>query len=156
MDGKAVTSFSITDEVSLISLDNIPNNTKTFSDIFTAIANEGINIDMISQTSPYRGRIQVSFTMSDHDLPKAINILSTFKKAIPEIRTEINSNNCKLSVYGEAMKYQPGVAAKIFTLLAENDIEIKLVTTSEIEISCLIYDRDAEKAEAALKNEFNI
>jgi aspartokinase len=156
LNRKAVTSLSVTDEVTLITIDNIPNNTKTISDIFNAIADEGINIDMISQTIPYRGILNLSFTVSDRDLPRALQVLGTFKKTIPELRTEVNSNNCKLSVYGEAMKELSGVAAKFFTIFSENDIEIKLITTSEVDISCLIDAKDIEKAEAAIKSKFNI
>jgi len=156
MNVNPVTNVSVIDEITLVSLDKVPNNTKIFAEIFTALANENINIDMISQTSPYKGHLKVSFTISDHDLSKAIHILGKFRTTIPELRTEVNSNNCKLSVYGEAMKHIPGVAAKIFTLLSENNIEIKLVTTSEVEISCLIDEKDAETAEAAIRKAFNI
>jgi aspartokinase len=59
-------------------------------------------------------------------------------------------------VYGEGMKNIPGVAAKLFTILAQNGIDLKLVTTSEVDISCLIYEKDIDTALTALKKEFNI
>ncbi|MCG8501622.1 MAG: ACT domain-containing protein [Firmicutes bacterium] len=153
---KAITNISIMNDVTLITLDNIPNQLKIIADIFTAIANEDINIDMISQTAPYRGSLNISFTLPTDDLIKAINVLGKFKKEIPGMRADINSNNCKLSVYGDAMRDIPGVAAKFFALLEENEIPIKLITTSEVDISCLIYEKDVDKARTCVKETFGI
>ncbi|MBZ4646354.1 MAG: hypothetical protein PWR27_1824 [Petroclostridium sp.] len=156
MNQNAITNLTVMSDVSLITLDNIPNKIQVLSNIFTAIAGEGINIDMISQTAPYRGIVNVSFTLPDNDLVKAINVLGKFKKDIPQLRVEVNSNNSKISVYGEAMRDIPGVAAKLFTVLSANDIEIKLVTTSEVDISCLVYEKDVDRAVDAIKKEFNL
>ena len=156
MTHKAVTHVSVTNDVSLITLDNIPNKIKMIANIFTTIAKENINIDMISQSAPYRGVINISFTLPDSDLMKIIKLLSRFKKDIPDLRTEVNSNNCKLSIYGQAMRDLPGVAAKLFSVLSEHNIEIKLVTTSEVDISYLIDEKDIERAMESIKEEFNI
>lgn len=156
MHNKAVTKVTVTNDVTLITMDNIPNKMKTIAEIFTAIAEAGINIDMISQSAPYRGIVSISFTLPSPDLVKAINVLGKFKNSIPELRVDVNSNNSKISIYGEAMREIPGVAAKFFTLLDENDIQIKLVTTSEVDISCLIYEKDVNKARTCVKETFNI
>ncbi|NLY43471.1 MAG: ACT domain-containing protein [Clostridiaceae bacterium] len=156
MSDNTITNLTVSSYVSLITLDSIPNKTSVLSEIFTTISDAGINIDMINQTAPYRGVVNVSFTISDDDLAKAITVLGQFKKKIPDLRVEVNSNNTKLSVYGEAMRNMPGVAAKLFTVLAENDIDIKLVTTSEVDISCLIYEKDTAKAVEAIKEAFDI
>lgn len=156
MKDSPVTRISVTYNVSLITVDNLPNNMKLISDIFNSIARQNINIDMISQAPPYRGFINLSFSLPSDDLVKAISTLNTFKKSIPELKIEVDANNTKLSVYGENMKDLPGVAARLFTLLAGNNIEIKLVTTSEVDISYLIYEKDVDKAIAAIKSEYNI
>ena len=156
MNQKPITNLTVNRSVSLITLDSIPNKTSVLSSIFTTISEAGINIDMINQTAPYRGVVNVSFTLSDEDLAKAIIVLGQFKKKIPNLRVEVNSNNTKLSIYGEQMRNMPGVAAKLFTILSENKIDIKLVTTSEVDISCLIYEKDTTKAVEAIKKEFSI
>jgi aspartokinase len=125
-------------------------------DIFNAIAEQNINIDMISQAPPYRGVINLSFTLPSDDLVKAISVLNKFKKIVPGLFIEINAENTKLSVYGEQMKNIPGVAAKLFTIFAGNGIDIKLVTTSEVDISYLIDEKDVDKALKAIKDEYNI
>ena len=111
---------------------------------------------MISQAAPYKGKINISFSLPVEDITKVISSLNSFKKEIPNLRIEIDSDNTKITVYGEAMKNIPGVAAQLFTLLAVNEIEVKLICTSEVEISYLIYEKDIDKAISAIKNEFKL
>jgi len=152
-----VTNVSINYNVALITIDNLPSDKMhLIPDIFNAIAEQNINIDMISQAPPYRGVINLSFTLPSDDLVKAISVLNKFKKIVPGLFIEINAENTKLSVYGEQMKNIPGVAAKLFTIFAGNGIDIKLVTTSEVDISYLIDEKDVDKALKAIKDEYNI
>lgn len=156
MSAKPVTNLTVTNNVALITIDNIPNRIRLTSEIFNAIAREKINIDMISQTPPFGGNISLSFTIPAEYLVKAISALNTFKKEAPNLRIDVDANNTKLSIYGEAMKNLHGVAASLFTVLAENGVEIKLVTTSEVDISYLIYEKDEDKAIEAIKQEFDL
>ncbi|HOV26789.1 MAG TPA: ACT domain-containing protein [Pseudobacteroides sp.] len=156
MAEKPVTDISVTYNVALVTVDNLPVDMKLVSDIFNSIARQNINIDMINQSAPYRGSINISFTIPSEDLVKAIGTLNAFKKNAPGLTIEVDADNTKLSVYGEGMKNIPGVAAKLFTILAQNGIDLKLVTTSEVDISCLIYEKDIDTALTALKKEFNI
>jgi len=156
MSNNLVTSISTVYNVALVTVDNLPNDMILISNIFSKIASEKINIDMISQSPPYKGNINISFSLPTADIVKVISLLNSFKNEVPNLRIEIDSDNTKITVFGEAMKNIPGVAAKLFTLLAVNGIEVKLVTTSEVEISYLIYEKDIDKAISAIKNEFNI
>lgn len=156
MHNTPISDFSVTYNVALITVDKLPNKIDLISEIFSAIAAQHINIDMISQAPPYRGTINLSFSLPSEDLVKAISTLNRFKKQVPDLRIEIDASNTKISVYGEPMKNLPGVAAKLFTVLAQNGIEIKLVTTSEVDISYLIYDKDVDRAIEAIKAEFTL
>jgi aspartokinase len=156
MSGNPVTNISAIYNVALITVDNLPIDMKLISDIFNTIATQKINIDMISQAPPYRGNINLSFSLPSDDLVKAISALNMYKKLIPNLHIEVDADNTKLTVYGEHMKNLPGVAAKLFTILAGNGIEVKLVTTSEVEISYLIYEKDVDKAIEAIKQEYKI
>lgn len=156
MENTPVTQITVTYNVALVTVDNLPNNMKLISNIFNAIAQAKINIDMISQAPPFRGSINLSFSLPDNDLVKALSALNKFKKEVPNLNIEVDADNTKLSVYGEGMKNLPGVAAKLFTILAENGIEVKLVTTSEVDISYLIYEKDVDRAIEAIKSEFAI
>lgn len=156
MTDNPVTSINVTYNVALITVDNLPSNVKLISDIFNSVSEQNINIDMISQAPSYRGSISLSFTLPANDLVKAISVLNKFKKSVRELNVEVDAENTKLQVYGDAMKNIPGVAAKLFTLLANEGIEIKLVTTSEVDISYLIYEKDVDRAISSIKSEFGI
>jgi len=156
MSESPVTSITVTYNVALITVDNLPNDIKLISDIFNAIAAQNINVDMISQAPPYRGSINLSFSIPSEDLVKAIAALNTFKKKVPDLRVEVDADNTKLSVFGENMKNLPGVAARLFTILANDGVEVKLVTTSEVDISYLIYEKDVDKAIESIKKEYGL
>jgi aspartokinase len=156
MHNKPVTSISTEYNVALVTVDNLPNNMVLISSIFNRIAKEKINIDMISQAPPYKDTINISFSILSQDIVKVISVLNSFKAEVPNLRIEIDSDNAKVSVFGQAMKNIPGVAAQLFTLLAINGIEVKLVTTSEVDISYLVYEKDIDKAIQAIKKEFGI
>jgi len=156
MSRNPVTDITVTYNVALVTVDKLPSNMSLISEIFNTIAQEKINIDMISQAPPYRGNINLSFSIPSDDLVKAITALNKFKKDVPDLHIEVDADNTKLSVYGKEMKNLPGVAAKLFTLLAQNGIEIKLVTTSEMDISYLIYEKDVDRAIEAIKSEYDI
>lgn len=156
MSENPVSKINITYNVALVTIDNLPNNTRLISDIFNVIAQQGINIDMISQAPPFRGFISISFSLPSDDLVNTLSSLNKFKKVVKDLKIEIDADNTKLQVYGEGMRNLPGVAARLFTLLANEGVEIKLVTTSEIDISYLIYEKDVDKALQAIKKEYDL
>ncbi|OPZ94047.1 MAG: Aspartokinase [Firmicutes bacterium ADurb.Bin419] len=156
MSQKPVTSIDVTYNVSLITLNNLPNNIKLISEIFTSIANEGISIDMVSKSAALRGNTTISFSLLYDDLVKAMSSINKFKDQIGNLSIEIDSFNTKFCIFGKNMKDIPGVAARLFTVLAGEGIEVKLVTTSESDISCLIDEKDADKACESVKKEFNL
>ncbi|NJD03492.1 MAG: ACT domain-containing protein [Ruminiclostridium sp.] len=156
MSDKPISKLNITYNIALVTIENIPNNTRLISDIFNTIAQQKINIDMISQAPPFRGSISISFSLPSDDLVKALSALNGFKKNIKDLQIEIDADNTKLQVYGEAMRDIPGVAAGLFTILANEGVEIKLVTTSEVDISYLIYEKDVDKALNAIKKGYGI
>ncbi|MGE5329606.1 MAG: ACT domain-containing protein [Deltaproteobacteria bacterium] len=155
MSEKIISSYTVTHCVSLITMDNVPNNPKIISEIFNAIAKQNINVDMITQSPSYRGILNISFTIPGEDMSKAITALAKFKKEIPTLRLDISSNNTKICVSGEGMRTIPGVAASVFTVLSKIEIEIKLVTTSETDISYLVSNEDEESALRAIKEEYS-
>ena len=102
------------------------------------IAKEDIDVDMVSQTSPTGGKIDICFTVNDSDIEKLFPLTLLFKKEYPSVSTAINGNNCKISVRDDAMKNSPGYAAEVFSKVASLNAEIRLITTSEVDISLLV------------------
>lgn len=156
MTEKPVSNLSVTYNVALVTVDKLPNDTRVISELFSSIAERSINIDMISQAPPYRGSVRISFSLLSKDLVSALSALNEFKKTAKDLRIEIDAYNTKLQVFGDGMKSIPGVAARLFTLLADNGIDIKLVTTSETDISYLIFEKDVDRAVNAIKQEYQI
>ena len=148
---KTITTVSYLEDVALVTVNNIPNSTKNVSFILNEIANRDITVDMISQTAPYKDKINLSFTVPQDSLGDLIAATPAFKELSPEISTDLNGNNTKFILIGEGMRNTSGVAAELFELLSDNDIKVKLITTGETEISCLIDIKDVEKTKSLLK-----
>lgn len=124
--------------LTLISLSSLPCDTQVFSTVLNACANAGINLDMISQTARKGGSLNMSFTLSDDDLAAVLGVLAQLRSANISIKPEVLPGSCKINYYDPDMVKTPGVAAKLFAALAEKDVEVMLVTTSDFDISVLI------------------
>ncbi len=149
-----VTGVNVTHNIALITLDNFPNDIRLVSNMFTSIAKDNINIDMINKSISYKGNINISFILSSVDLIGAITSLNKFSSTDRDYLVEVDAYNTKITVFGKGMKDTPGVAAKLFRLFAEQRIEIKLVTTSESDISFLVHDKDADSIVASIKKAY--
>ena len=147
---KTITDIEFFPEVAIVTLNNIPNTPSSIANILSVIAENGISIDMISQTEPYKDKINLSFTLSQDDLSEVIGITGKFKSLAPSIKADINGNNTKILLSGDGMRSESGVAAELFSLFAKENIRVKLITTAETEISCLIDIKDVEAAKKIL------
>lgn len=156
MESRAVTGLSVSDDDMMITISNIPYDIKRISNIFEKLAINEINVDMISQTAPTQGLISISFTAPKADKNTLQEILSSIKAEHEYVGIVLEEDITKLSVVGIGMRSQSGVAAKMFKILADNNIEFKQVTTSEIRISFTINTADKHKAVAIVAEGFNL
>ena len=146
-------NITVTENVSAVTFNNVPLYKTIMEDTLTAVAEAGINIDMISMTAPTSERFGFGFTLNDDDMPK----LLTGVKALKEthgITPMINSSNRKIVIKTGEMEAQAGFAAKVFNLLNKIDAMILLITTGVDEISVLIRESDGDAAEAGLREMF--
>ncbi|HEX2938710.1 MAG TPA: ACT domain-containing protein [Ruminiclostridium sp.] len=150
-----VTNITTLEDTALITLRNSSSDIKFMAGVFKMIAQRGVNVDMISQTAPLGGRISLSFTVSGDDLGKILELLAILRNDYPELKSDISSGNCKISVYGEGMRDLPGVAAETFEILSDLRVEVHLITTSEVDISVLVPKSDFEAAYDGLVKHFN-
>ncbi len=156
MEGQSITGVAIDNDQIMITIRDIPFDMNITANFFYQFANKSINIDMISQSAPIDGLINISFTAPSSDLNDANKILSAFQEKHPSIGVFINENISKLSVVGVGMRSQSGVAAKFFQLLTDNDIQMLMITTSEIRISCIIKSKDKDIAVSATAEAFEL
>ena len=151
LEDKVITGLATSDDDVAITLDI---DEEKVVDLFENIANKNISMDMISQTAPINSsNITVSFTIPKEDLVKAKEIVS---KYVLKNKIIIDENITKLSLVGLGMKHTSGVASKVFNILRKNGIKVKLITTSEIRITCAISSKDTHAAVQGIAREFNI
>lgn len=156
MEQKQVSGVSTSENVMLVAIKHLPNDHRAVADVFVKLAEAGVNVDMISQSFSSEGLINISFTVSTDDNVSVESILNETKTLYPEILTQTNRDVVKVSVVGEGMRTQSGVAAKLFDLLASNEIAFRLVTTSDISISFTIQKELREKAVVTIAEFFKL
>ena len=142
-------NITVTENVSAVTFNNVPLYKTIMEDTLTAVAEAGINIDMISMTAPTSERFGFGFTLDDDDMPKLLTVVKRLKEK-HDITPMINSSNRKIVIKTGEMEAQAGFAAKVFNLLNKIDAMILLITTGVDEISVLIRESDGEAAEAGL------
>lgn len=153
MESKPVTGLATSDEDIAVTIKGIEQNINILSNIFEVIGSRKINIDMISQTAPIDGKVNVSFTIPKDDTYECMSIIKQFTE---EKNIFIDKDITKFSVVGIGMKTTSGVAAKMFKIFSDNNIDVKLITTSEIRITCAIKQEDKGKAIKLIANKFNL
>lgn len=146
MEEAVVTGMaSSLDDVQITVL-NLPSCTQSLYRLFKELSKDEINVDMISQMLTENNRMNISFTIPKEDLHRAEFIIKEWQKEDKAIHYESKSDIAKISVVGSGMKSHSGVAAKIFELMAQNNIRIKMVTTSEIKITWVINKAKRQEA----------
>ncbi len=154
MESKPITGLATSDDDVAITIRDIDNDINLLSDIFESVAKKRINIDMISQTAPINNKVNISFTLPKLDLREALEIIGKFYSDKEKI--SIDENITKFSIVGIGMKTTSGVAARVFKVFKQNKIEVKMITTSEIRITCAIKQEDKQKAIELIATEFNL
>ena len=146
-------NITVTENVSAVTFNNVPLYKTIMEDTLTAVAEAGINIDMISMTAPTSERFGFGFTLNDDDMPKLLTVVKALKET-HGITPMINSSNRKIVIKTGEMEAQAGFAAKVFNLLNKIDAMILLITTGVDEISVLIRESVGDAAEAGLREMF--
>ena len=139
-----------------ITLRKVPDQPGIAAKVFSPIAEAGIIVDMIIQNTRLGGQADITFTVPKADFKKALEIS---RKVAEEIEAEdvlTAKNIAKISVTGIGMKNHAGVAARMFATLAAENINIRLISTSEIRVSCMVEEKYAELAVRVLHNAFGL
>jgi aspartate kinase len=156
MEGLVVSAVTYDKNQARITLKKVPDQPGTAAKIFTPIADAGIQVDMIIQNMRSGGQTDLTFTVSKTDSNQAISIAKGVAKEIGAEEVFGDKKIAKVSVIGVGMKNHTGVAVRMFTALAEENINIWLITTSEIRISCVVTEKYAELAARVLHSAFGL
>ena len=146
-------TVTTTDGITLITMPNVPADIDFVAKIFENFASLGINVDMISLTPPQGAHIDLSFTISDDDLGKLLAYNAERRsKGESSIQPVVSSGNCQISVCDEAMETTPGMAAKVFRAAAKASADIRIITTSEVQITLLVTQADFDAVYEEIKS----
>ena len=141
------------DRISVIGIADVPGS--AFK-LFHTLAKNNINVDIIIQSVGRDGTKDISFTVSHNNLNEAVELLNSCKDQLGFDHIEYNCDVVKLSVVGSGMMSHPGVAAKMFECLYNENININMIATSEIRITVLIPEKDALRAMNAVHDAFGL
>jgi aspartate kinase len=139
-----------------ITLADVPDRPGVAASIFRAIADESINVDMIVQNVSRNGTTDLSFTLPRDDVPHARTVMEKVVQEVGANGYSVDEDVAKVSLVGAGMKSHPGVAARMFEALAAASINIEMIATSSIRVSCVIRAIDVERAVRALHAEFEL
>ncbi len=157
MEKTIISGITYTSNEAKITLFNVFDKPGQAAMIFGALADQGINVDMIVQTSTKDGEAtDITFTVLKSDLLSAKQIIENLKSIIQFNNMAEDSKVSKISVVGSGMRTKPGVAKTMFKTLAENNINIQVISTSEIKISVLISSDYTELAVRTLHDAFGL
>jgi aspartate kinase len=153
MENPVVSAVTHDAATTVFKLQPIPSKTDFMAQLFSALSEKGVSVDIISQSENSAG-FRLAFSVTAEDEPLAKSVL---KDVLPkEVKLEVLDQVAKISTVGVGMRNHPGVAARFFSVLAKNDINVHLVTTSEIKISAIIDRPHLDAAARALHTEFSL
>lgn len=139
-----------------VTLQGVPDTPGIAARIFKEMAGANINVDMIVQNVSDKGHTDVSFTVPLNELTKTQKLLAPMAKSIRAAGTHMDPDIAKLSIVGVGMRSHSGVAYKMFDVLAAHKINIEMISTSEIKISVVIREKDANRAVCVLHEAFGL
>jgi len=156
MEDVVIRGAALARDAARITIRGVPDRPGVAARVCQAVAAKNINVDMIVQNSSTSGRADISFTVPKQDLKEAIEAARKLKNELGARGVHADSRIAKLSVVGVGMRSHAGVAEKMFSALAKEKVNIQMISTSEIKISCIIDDSSAQKALRAVHKAFEL
>lgn len=139
-----------------ITICAVPDQPGIAAKIFTEVSKVGATVDIIVQNISHTRHTDISFTVPKTHLTKALNAVKIVAKKIRAGEVQHNNNIARISIVGSGMRSHHGIAAQMFRTLAKSKVNIEMIATSEISISCIISNRQVAKAVMALHKEFGL
>ena len=156
MEDVVVSGIAFDRKQAKISIVDIPDRPGVAAKVFSALGKAGINVDMIIQSEASDKLNDISFTVSEGDVKKALSALRPVKRALGAYDLVANKNVGKVAVVGVGMRSHSGVASQMFQALADAKINIQMISTSEIKISCVISRDHVDQAVKVLHKTFEL
>ena len=154
MEKMLISGIAKDDKVARVSIIGVPDRPGLAFKVFSKLSANNINVDIILQSIGRNGTKDISFTVSQDNLAATMEILTPYVDLLGATSAVFDENVAKVSIVGAGMETHPGVAATMFEALYDANINIQMISTSEIKISVLIDRKDADKAVVTVHNKF--
>lgn len=151
-----VRGVAFEDEITRVTVLGMTNSLSSLSTIFTTLAQNHLNVDIIIQSTTNDNTTDLAFSIKSGDLDDTLSVLESNKDLLNYKEIQYETMLAKVSIVGSGMVSNPGVAAKMFEVLANNGIEVKMVSTSEIKVSTVVKEGNMLKAVEALHEAFEL
>ena len=153
---KVITKLNVMQDVALVTLNKVPASVEFVCKIFDRLDEEGINVDMISQSPLTGSYVSISFSTSSEEMVKVAALANEISREYPSVRPLISHNNVKISLYGEEMPRYHGIAASVFRVLKNWGTDVVLISTSAGDISVLVNGASAQQWVPAFRPPFGL
>lgn len=151
-----VRGIAFEDSITRVTIYGLPQSLGALSTIFTTLAKNRINVDIIIQSMTAEDTTNLSFSTKSEDTEAALMVLENNKDQLGFDRVETESGLAKVSIVGSGMVSNPGVAAEMFEVMANTGIQVKMVSTSEIKVSTVVNEKEMVKAVESLHEAFKL
>ena len=156
MEDIVVSGVTLQKDEAKVTVRDVPDKPGMAAELFRELAEKGINVDMIVQNVSREGSTDLSFTVLKGDLPSTLRVTRSVSHRIGAGEVTTDEGVAKLSIVGIGMRSHSGIAAKMFEAMARERINIEMISTSEIKISCVIRKIHAERAVQAVHRAFGL
>jgi aspartate kinase len=156
MEKEIISGITYDRDQAKITVVHVPDKPGVAASLFTPLSEHNISVDMIIQNVSAEGFTDLTFTVSKKEMKEAQKIVNATAKAVGAKKVEVDDDVAKVSIIGVGMVSHSGVAAKMFTTLANEGVNIIMISTSEIKISCIIQRKYTELAVTALHDAFGL
>lgn len=156
MEGALITGVTLNKNESKITLVELPDKPGIAAKVFKELADGGVSVDMIVQNVSHTRKTDISFTVGKNEVARTLKIAKAVACKIGAVEVIEDADIARVSIVGVGMKSHPGVAAMLFETLADNSINIEMISTSDISISCIIKKKFADLAVKTIHSKFNL
>ncbi len=153
---RTVSGVALAKDEARITVEDVPDQPGASHQLFAELASRGISVDMIIQNAGTGGTADISFTVTNQDLPTALEITNCVAERLRAAGVTHNPDVAKVSIVGSGMVDAEGVAATLFDALSAAKINVHMITTSEIKVSVLVDRKNGEKSVAAAHKAFGL
>jgi len=156
MERFVVSGITLDEKEAKVTIKKVPDEPGTAGFIFAQLAESSINVDMIIQSSTKQGKNDISFTIKEESLEDTRRAMEKIREKLEIEEIIYDSDMAKVSLIGAGMQSHPGVAARMFTCIGKKKINIDMISTSEIKISCVVRRNEGKEAVRAIHQEFEL